>query len=76
MLVVISKTIHFFQIKLILMIIFQVSKLTESTMNTFLEYIQRNLPEGVAMKVTKHERKQLPDHILKTILSEPPLEEQ
>lgn len=28
-------------------------KLTESTADTFLEYIQRNLPEGVAMKVTK-----------------------
>jgi len=31
--------------------------LTGSTMLTYLEYIQRNLPEGVAMKVTKHERK-------------------
>lgn len=43
-------------------------KLTESTALTFLEYIQRNLPEGVAMKVTKYERKKLPelinDHIL------------
>uniref|UniRef100_A0A0C9QWF7 Small ribosomal subunit protein uS10m n=1 Tax=Fopius arisanus TaxID=64838 RepID=A0A0C9QWF7_9HYME len=28
-------------------------RLTESTADTFLEYIQRNLPEGVAMKVTK-----------------------
>lgn len=28
-------------------------KLTGSTADTFLEYIQRNLPEGVAMKVTK-----------------------
>lgn len=27
--------------------------LTGSTASTFLEYIQRNLPEGVAMKVTK-----------------------
>lgn len=27
--------------------------LTGSTATTFLEYIQRNLPEGVAMKVTK-----------------------
>ena len=42
-------------------------KLTESTALTFLEYIQRNLPEGVAMKVTKHERQAFPtlieDHI-------------
>lgn len=28
-------------------------KLTGSTADTFLEYLQRNLPEGVAMKVTK-----------------------
>ncbi|KAH0566567.1 28S ribosomal protein S10, mitochondrial [Cotesia glomerata] len=34
-------------------------KLTESTTDTFLEYIQRNLPEGVAMKVTKTEIKPL-----------------
>ncbi|KAK0181905.1 hypothetical protein PV327_000089 [Microctonus hyperodae] len=30
-------------------------RLTGSTANTLLEYLQRNLPEGVAMKVTKHE---------------------
>ena len=35
-------------------------RLTESTALTFLEYIQRNLPEGVAMKVTKFERQQFP----------------
>ncbi len=29
------------------------SRLTESTRDTFLEYVQRNLPEGVAMKVRK-----------------------
>jgi len=28
-------------------------KLTGSTAETFLEYVQRNLPEGVALKVTK-----------------------
>nr|SVE76101.1 EOG090X0GP9 [Daphnia hispanica] len=28
-------------------------RLTESTLKTFLEYIQRNVPEGVAIKVTK-----------------------
>lgn len=28
-------------------------KLTGSTADTFLEYTQRNLPEGVALKVTK-----------------------
>ena len=46
------------------------SRLTESTLKTYLEYIQRNLPEGVAMKVTKHERKPLPDVILNTIKNE------
>ena len=35
----------------------KVGKLTESTVDTYLEYIQRNLPEGVSMKVTKHERR-------------------
>ncbi|KAL1131651.1 hypothetical protein AAG570_011264 [Ranatra chinensis] len=31
----------------------QFYKLTGSTSDTFLEYIQRNLPEGVSMIVTK-----------------------
>ena len=35
----------------------KVGKLTESTADTYLEYVERNLPEGVAMKVTKHERR-------------------
>jgi small subunit ribosomal protein S10 len=35
----------------------KVGKLTESTADTYLEYIQRNLPEGVAMKITKYERR-------------------
>ncbi|XP_076174377.1 mitochondrial ribosomal protein S10 [Ptiloglossa arizonensis] len=38
-------------------------KLTGSTADTFLEYIQRNLPEGVAMKVTKVELQTLPENI-------------
>lgn len=40
-------------------------KLTGSTADTFLEYIQRNLPEGVGMKVTKFEVVKLPDYIAK-----------
>ena len=48
----------------------ELSRLTESTMKTYLEYIERNLPEAVAMKVTKHERKGLPDLIVKTIREE------
>lgn len=37
--------------------------LTGSTADTFLEYIQRNLPEGVAMKATKVELQTLPESI-------------
>ncbi|XP_076325982.1 small ribosomal subunit protein uS10m-like [Tachypleus tridentatus] len=37
--------------------------MTGSTADTYLEYIQRNLPEGVAMKVTKHAIEKVPDHI-------------
>ncbi|XP_043668673.1 28S ribosomal protein S10, mitochondrial [Vespula pensylvanica] len=40
------------------------AKLTGSTADTFLEYLQRNLPEGVAMKVTKVELQKLPESIL------------
>ncbi|KZS20389.1 28S ribosomal protein S10, mitochondrial isoform X1 [Daphnia magna] len=35
-------------------------RLTESTLKTFLEYIQRNVPEGVAVKVTKKSVVNLP----------------
>lgn len=38
-------------------------KLTGSTADTFLEYIQRNLPEGVAMKATKVELQTLPESV-------------
>jgi len=38
-------------------------KLTGSTADTFLEYIERNLPEGVGLKVTKFEVQRLPEHI-------------
>nr|CAG4641302.1 EOG090X0GP9 [Eulimnadia texana] len=40
-------------------------KLTGSTSDTFLEYIQRNLPEGVGMKVTKNAIEPLPETIKK-----------
>lgn len=39
-------------------------KLTGSTADTFLEYIERNLPEGVALKVTKYELQRLPSHLV------------
>lgn len=41
--------------------------LTESTLKTFLEYIQRNLPEGTAMKATKVEIQRIPEHIEKSM---------
>lgn len=31
----------------------QIARITGSTAHAYLEYIQRNLPEGVAMEVTK-----------------------
>lgn len=36
-------------------------------METYLEYIQRNLPEGTAMKATKIEIQEIPEHIAQTI---------
>lgn len=40
-------------------------RLTGSTLSTFLEYIERNLPEGVALKATKIEMLALPEHLQK-----------
>jgi len=44
--------------------LFEFKHLTGSTADTYLEYIQRNLPEGVSMKVTKHRIEKLPEHIM------------
>ncbi|PSN31989.1 28S ribosomal protein S10 [Blattella germanica] len=41
----------------------QFLRLTGSTTDTFLEYIQRNLPEGCAMKVTRVQLTPLPQHL-------------
>ncbi|XP_044739143.1 28S ribosomal protein S10, mitochondrial [Chrysoperla carnea] len=38
-------------------------RLTGSTADTYLEYIERNLPEGVSLKVTKVEIQPLPEHL-------------
>lgn len=40
-------------------------RLTGSTLSTFLEYIERNLPEGIALKATKVELLALPEHLRK-----------
>lgn len=41
----------------------QLHKLTGSTADTFLEYVERMLPEGVALKVTKISLEPLPSHL-------------
>jgi len=43
--------------------VIQLKYLTGSTASTYLEYIQRNLPEGVAMKVTKHTLQGMPEYM-------------
>ncbi|XP_053697429.1 28S ribosomal protein S10, mitochondrial [Sabethes cyaneus] len=48
-------------------------KLTGSTADTFLEYIERNLPEGIALKVTKVELQELPEHLDPAKLSNVPV---
>ncbi|MBZ3870223.1 Transcriptional-regulating factor 1 [Sciurus carolinensis] len=45
----------------------ELEHLTGCTADVYLEYIQRNLPEGVAMEVTKTQLEQLPDHIKEPI---------
>lgn len=49
-------------------------KLTSSTADTFLEYIERNIPEGVGLKVTKVEAKVLPEHLRKGPPQQQPVE--
>ncbi|XP_043552701.1 probable 28S ribosomal protein S10, mitochondrial [Chiloscyllium plagiosum] len=44
-----------------------IKHLTGSSANVYLEYIQRNLPEGVAMEVTKTLIEKLPEHIKEPI---------
>ncbi|GCC23488.1 hypothetical protein chiPu_0001884, partial [Chiloscyllium punctatum] len=45
----------------------ELKHLTGSSANVYLEYIQRNLPEGVAMEVTKTLIEKLPEHIKEPI---------
>uniref|UniRef100_A0A6P7FLX5 Small ribosomal subunit protein uS10m n=1 Tax=Diabrotica virgifera virgifera TaxID=50390 RepID=A0A6P7FLX5_DIAVI len=42
----------------------QFKHLTGSTADTVLEYIERNLPEGVALKATKVEIQQIPEYLV------------
>ncbi|KAB5542073.1 hypothetical protein PHYPO_G00087260 [Pangasianodon hypophthalmus] len=41
----------------------EIARITGSTADAYLEYIQRNLPEGVAMEVTKTAIEKVPEHI-------------
>lgn len=41
----------------------EVKQLTGSTASTFLEYVQRNIPDGVVMKVTRHKCEVLPEEL-------------
>ncbi|XP_055328134.1 28S ribosomal protein S10, mitochondrial-like [Paramacrobiotus metropolitanus] len=43
--------------------VIQLKYLTGSTADTYLEYVQRNLPEGVAMKVLKCQIEEFPSHL-------------
>ncbi|CAL8315859.1 unnamed protein product [Lota lota] len=47
-------------------------RVTGSTAQVYLEYIQRNLPEGVAMEVSKIVMAKVPEHILEPMWEEPP----
>jgi hypothetical protein len=49
--------------------------LTGSTADTFLDYIQRNIPEGVAMEVTKMRLEALPKGITPNVGQTPSKEE-
>ncbi|XP_059212411.1 small ribosomal subunit protein uS10m isoform X3 [Centropristis striata] len=54
----------------------ELSHLTGCTAQVYLEYIQRNLPEGVAMMVTKTAMEKVPDHILEPMWEDQPAEDQ
>ncbi|XP_061602905.1 small ribosomal subunit protein uS10m [Cololabis saira] len=53
----------------------ELSHITGSTAQVYLEYIQRNLPEGVAMEVKKTAMEKVPDHILEPMWKNPPTDE-
>ncbi|XP_049726008.1 28S ribosomal protein S10, mitochondrial [Elephas maximus indicus] len=54
----------------------ELEHLTGSTADVYLEYIQRNLPEGVAMEVTKTKLERLPEHIKEPIWETGPAEKE
>ncbi|XP_048012193.1 probable 28S ribosomal protein S10, mitochondrial [Megalobrama amblycephala] len=52
----------------------EISRITGSSARVYLEYIQRNLPEGVAMDVTKTAVEKIPEHIQKPLWDDDKLE--
>ncbi|RXN08226.1 28S ribosomal mitochondrial [Labeo rohita] len=52
----------------------EISGVTGSSARVYLEYIQRNLPEGVAMEVTKTAIEKIPEHIQKPLWDDSNLE--
>ncbi|XP_054474859.1 probable 28S ribosomal protein S10, mitochondrial [Anoplopoma fimbria] len=53
----------------------ELSRITGCTAQVYLEYIQRNLPEGVAMEVTKTTMEKVPDHILEPMWEDHPIDD-
>ncbi|XP_028253938.1 small ribosomal subunit protein uS10m [Parambassis ranga] len=53
----------------------ELTHITGCTAQVYLEYIQRNLPEGVAMQVTKTAMEKVPDHILEPMWGDQPSDE-
>ncbi|XP_029449154.1 28S ribosomal protein S10, mitochondrial isoform X2 [Rhinatrema bivittatum] len=54
----------------------ELKHLTGSTADVYLEYIQRNLPEGVALEIKKTKLEKVPEHIKKPVWDKmPPAEE-
>ncbi|XP_070782173.1 small ribosomal subunit protein uS10m [Enoplosus armatus] len=53
----------------------ELSHITGCTAQVYLEYIQRNLPEGVAMEVTKTAMEKVPDHILEPMWKDHPIDD-
>ncbi|KAM7367843.1 hypothetical protein PAMP_014114 [Pampus punctatissimus] len=53
----------------------ELTHITGSTLRVYLEYIQRNLPEGVAMEVTKTAMENIPDHIREPMWSNHPTDD-
>lgn len=56
--------------------VIKLDRMTESTKDTYLEYVERNLPEGVAMKVISHELTRLPENIREALKADAAKKEQ